>query len=418
MKQVGKAARLCLCILIVAVSCVNIAVIPVDAKGQINTSQREQKEIQQTGEETQSAGQDALQLECPSAVVLEPVTGKVIYEKDKDKKMPPASVTKIMTMLLVMEAVESGNISYDDSVTVSAHAASMGGSQVFLEEGETQTVDTMLKCIAVSSANDACVAMAEYVAGSEEAFVTAMNEKAKELGMKNTHFVNCCGLDAQGHETTAYDIALMSRELITKHKDIFRYTTIWMDTFTHNTAKGTSEFGLSNTNKLIRQYEGATGLKTGSTSNAKFCLSATAKRNDMDMIAVVMAAKDAKSRVSEAAKLLDYGFANCVLYQKKIALKQKSVKVEKGAQKKVAVETPDTFSYVCTNGQSPEQITRKVKWKKSYEAPIKKGEVLGTVEYYLGKEIIGSVPITAKQGVKEWTVTDCLKRVINRFQMQ
>ena len=222
---------------------------------------------------------EGLDLTAKSAVVMEAGSGTILYQKDKDMKLPPASVTKVMSLLLIFEELDKGNLKYSDKVTVSEHAASMGGSQVFLEPGESQTVDTMLKCIVISSANDAVVSMAEHIAGSEGAFVKRMNEKAKQLGMKNTTFKNSCGLDIKGHETSAYDIALMSRELTTKHPDIFKYTKIWMDKFTHETKKGTKEFGLSNTNKLLKQYNGCTGLKTGSTSTAKFCLSATATRN-------------------------------------------------------------------------------------------------------------------------------------------
>ena len=230
---------------------------------------------------------------------MEASTGTILYEKDADKEKPPASVTKIMTLLLIFDALSKKQITLNDTVTVSEHAASMGGSQVFLEPGETQTVDTMIKCIAVSSANDACVAMAEHICGSEDAFVAKMNTRAQVLGMKHTHFINCCGLDAEGHYTSARDIVLMSRELIIKHPDIFHYTTIWMENITHVTKRGESEFGLSNTNKLLRQYQGATGLKTGSTSKAGFCLSATAERNHISLIAVVMACQSAKERVKD-----------------------------------------------------------------------------------------------------------------------
>lgn len=233
-------------------------------------------------------------MSAPSAILMEASTGQIIYEKEADKKRPPASVTKVMTLLLIFDAIESGKIKLEDEVTTSEYAASMGGSQVFLEPGETQTVDTMIKCISVASANDACVAMSELIAGSEEEFVVQMNERAKKLGMKNTVFKNCNGLDTEGHETTARDIALMSRELITKYPQIRDYCTIWMENITHTTKKGTSEFGLSNTNKLIKHYEYATGLKTGSTSKAKFCVSATAEKDGMELIAVIMAQKTVK----------------------------------------------------------------------------------------------------------------------------
>ena len=246
---------------------------------------------------------------------MEASTGTILYEKDSDTPRPPASVTKIMTMLLIFDALEEGKIHLDDTVPVSEHAASMGGSQVFLEVGETQSVDTMLKCISVASANDACVCMAEYICGSEEEFVRQMNQRAKELGMNHTTFINCNGLDADGHETSARDIALMSKELITKYPQIHDYCTIWMENITHTTRKGTSEFGLTNTNKLIRQYEYATGLKTGSTGLAKFCVSATAKKNDIELIAVILGADNSKTRFQDAVTLLNYGFASCQIYK-------------------------------------------------------------------------------------------------------
>ncbi len=229
-----------------------------------------------------------LGLKTKSAILMEASTGTVLYEQNSDEQLPPASVTKVMTLLLIYEAVRDGKIKWDDKVTVSEHAASMGGSQVFLEVGETQTVADMTKCIAIASANDAAVAMAEYIGGSEEGFVDLMNARAKELGMENTMFKNACGLDTDGHVTTARDIAIMSRELITNFPDIEQYTTTWQDTITHTTRRGTTEFGLTNTNKLVRWYEGATGLKTGSTGNAKYCLSATANKNGMSLIAVIM----------------------------------------------------------------------------------------------------------------------------------
>ncbi len=240
-----------------------------------------------------------LTLSAPSAILMEASTGTVIYEKKPDEILRPASITKIMTLLLIFDVLEGGKISYGDAVTVSEFAASMGGSQVFLEPGEVQSVDTMIKCIAVSSANDACVAMAEHIYGSEEEFVRQMNKRAKGLGMNNTTFVNCNGLDAEGHVTTARDVAIMSRELINKYPKVHEYSQIWMDTITHTTAKGTSEFGLTNTNKLIKQYPYATGLKTGSTSLAKFCVSATAKKDDLELIAVIMASPDGNSRVAD-----------------------------------------------------------------------------------------------------------------------
>ena len=254
-------------------------------------------------------------LSAPSALLMEASTGTIIYEKDAHSILHPASITKIMTLILIFDALDTQKISLDDVVTVSEHAASMGGSQVFLEPGETQTVDTLIKCISVASANDACVAMAEFIAGSEDAFVAQMNERAAGLGMKDTNFVNCCGLDVDNHMTSAYDVALMSRELITKYPQIHNYSTIWMENITHVTKKGSSEFGLTNTNKLIKQYAYATGLKTGSTGLAKYCVSATAEKDNIKLIAVIMAAPDYKVRFADASALLDYGFSVCRLYQ-------------------------------------------------------------------------------------------------------
>ena len=256
-----------------------------------------------------------IELKSPSAILMEASTGQVIYEKDADTSLHPASITKIMTLILIFDAIKDGKIGLDDEVTVSEYAASMGGSQVFLEAGEKQTVDTMIKCISMASANDACVAMSEYIAGTESAFVAKMNERATGLGMNNTNFVNCCGLDTDGHMSTARDIALMSRELITKYPQIHDYSTIWMDTIIHSTRRGDSEFGLTNTNKLIKQYEWATGLKTGSTGLAKCCLSASANKDGIDLIAVIMAAPDSKTRFAEAVNLLNYGFNTCDIYK-------------------------------------------------------------------------------------------------------
>ena len=264
------------------------------------------------GAEEQS---NSLAIESPGAFLMEASTGTVIYEKDADTRRSPASVTKIMTALLIFENLEKGKIQLTDEVVTSAHAKSMGGSQVFLEEGEKQTVETLLKCIMVASGNDSAVAMAEHVAGSEGEFVNQMNQKAAELGMKNTHFTDCCGLtDSEDHYTTPRDIALMSRELITKYPEVFDYTKIWMENITHMTARGSSEFGLTNTNKLLRSYDGCDGLKTGSTSKALFCISATAERNGIRLISVIMAGPDSKTRFRNAAELLNYGFGSCRLY--------------------------------------------------------------------------------------------------------
>ena len=343
---------------------------------------------------------------------MEASTGTILYEKDADKEKPPASVTKIMTLLLIFDALSKKQITLNDTVTVSEHAASMGGSQVFLEPGETQTVDTMIKCIAVSSANDACVAMAEHICGSEDAFVAKMNTRAQVLGMKHTHFINCCGLDAEGHYTSARDIALMSRELIIKHPDIFHYTTIWMENITHVTKRGESEFGLSNTNKLLRQYQGATGLKTGSTSKAGFCLSATAERNHISLIAVVMACQSAKERVKDCASLLDYGFSLCKVYTDKQPPALSPVSIHNGTQEMLSCKYDKNFSYVFTSEINPNKIQKKVIFQKNLSAPIKKNQVIGKLEYSYHQKNIGSVSILASHSVKKATYLDYLKKLI------
>lgn len=356
--------------------------------------------------------QTGVELSAPSAILMEASTGQVIFDKNPDEKLPPASVTKVMTMLLIFDAVKSGKIKLEDSVTVSDYAASMGGSQVFLEPGETQTADTMLKCIAVASANDACVAMAEYICGSEEEFVKQMNARAKGLGMKNTHFVNCNGLDADGHLTTARDIALMSKELITKYPKVHDYSMIWMEDITHTTKKGTSKFGLSNTNKLVRHYEYATGLKTGSTGKAKFCLSATAKKEGIELIAVVMAAPDSKQRVKDSITLLNHGFGKCTKYEDNEKIELKNLKVKRGVEKEVPLEIKSRFSYVDVTGADLSAMKKKMDLKKEITAPVKKESKVGNMNYYLGKEQVGSVPIVTKMSVKKMNYGYAVKHVM------
>ena len=344
-------------------------------------------------------GIDSLGITAPSAILMEASTGTVVLEKNAHEKLPPASVTKIMTLLLIFDAISQGKIQLDDTVTTSEHAASMGGSQVFLEAGETQSVDTMIKCISVASANDASVAMAEYVAGTEPLFVEMMNERAKGLGMNDTHFVNCCGLDTEGHVTSAYDIALMSRELITKYPQIHNYSTIWMENITHATKRGTEEFGLTNTNKLIRQYPYATGLKTGSTSLAKFCVSATAEKDGIELIAVIMAAPDPKGRFADATALLNYGYAKCTLYRDTDELPQVTVPVRGGVEEEVAGEYAGTFSYLSTTGQDLTGIEKKWYAKTEVEAPVEKGQQIGKLVYYLDGQELGKIEIVAAKAV-------------------
>lgn len=361
-------------------------------------------------EKTTSGG--AVDISAVSAVLIEGSTGDIIYEKDKDKELVPASITKIMTLTLIFEALDNGKLTLETPVSVSEYAASMGGSQVFLEPNETQTVDTMIKCISIASANDAAVAMAEKIAGSEEAFVKKMNEKAVALGMKHTQFKNCTGLDdniESGHFSSAYDVALMSRELITKHPEISNYSTVWMDTIIHKTKKGETEFGLTNTNKLVRFYDGITGLKTGSTSKAKYCLSASARREDMDLIAVIMATPDHKKRFSEAQALLDYGFANCHIYRDTdIAQALKPVPVQGGKEDHVVPVPKSTFSYLLKNEDSSAAPTRKISYFDAQKAPLKKGAPVGSVDYYEKDKKIGSVVLAASKDIPAAGFTDYL----------
>lgn len=363
----------------------------------------------------EEAKEAAVEVSAPSAILMEASTGKIIYEKSPDEQRPPASVTKIMTLLLIFDALSEGKISLEDEVTVSEYAASMGGSQVFLEPGEVQTVDTMIKCIAVSSANDACVAMAEFVWGSEEEFVKQMNERAKGLGMERTSFQNCNGLDTKGHVTTARDIALMSRELITKYPQIHDYVTIWMENITHKTDKGTSEFGLANTNKLIRQYAYATGLKTGSTQDAGFCVSATARKNQMELIAVILGAKDSKSRFKDAVTLLDHGFGCCVRYVDEGLERPKPVLVSGGQETFVPVKQKEPFTYIDTQGTDLSKIQKTYQPVKKLKAPVKPGDKAGTISYALNGKEIGTAELVADGRVEKATYQSSLEETLKQF---
>lgn len=335
-----------------------------------------------------------LGLNAKSAILMEDSTGKVLYESNPDERVPIASVTKVMTMLLIMEAVDSGKITLDDMVTVSENAMSYGGSTMFLEAGEQLTVNDMMKGIAVASANDGCVAMAEHLAGSESAFVDMMNAKAQELGMENTHFMNTNGLDEDNHYSSARDVAIMSRELI-KHKTIFNYTSIWMDTL-----RG-GKFQLANTNKLIRFYEGANGLKTGSTSKALCCLSATAKRNDMQLIAVVLGAPTSAERFSSAKSLLDYGFANYAVNTQVMAGDEiERVHVEKGVDNEVSVVAADTYSTLVKKGQE-DNVTKEVILDEQITAPLEAGEKLGTMKISRDGETLAEIDLNAANAVEK-----------------
>lgn len=370
---------------------------------------------EQVVETTGDSAEVSLDVSAPSVLLMEASTGTVIYEKNSHDIRHPASITKIMTLILIFDALKSGQISLDDTVTVSEYAASMGGSQVFLEPGETQTVDTMIKCISVASANDACVAMAEHLCGSESEFVRQMNERAKGLGMNDTSFVNCCGLDTDGHMTSAYDVALMSRELITKHPEIHNYCTIWMENITHTTAKGTTEFGLTNTNKLIRQYEYATGLKTGSTNLAKYCVSATAKKDDMELIAVVMAAPDHKIRFADATTLLNYGFGKCHVYSDANEDKLSSLAIEKGTADFAGLTYAQPFSYISTDGSDLTGVKKTLDLPKTATAPVKKGDVAGKAVYTLNGKEIGHVDILYTDNVAAATYKDYFMRALYFF---
>ena len=339
-------------------------------------------------------GNTDLGLNAKSAILMEESTGNILYESNPDERLPIASVTKVMTMLLIMEAVDSGKISLDDMVTVSENAMSYGGSTMFLETGEQLTVNDMLKGIAVASANDGCVAMAEHLAGSESAFVDMMNEKAKKLGMENTHFMNTNGLDEDDHYSSARDVAIMSRELM-KHETIFNYTSIWMDTL-----RG-GKFQLANTNKLIRFYDGANGLKTGSTSKALCCLSAAAKRNDMQLIAVVLGAPTSAERFASAKSLLDYGFANYAVNTQITAGDEvQKIAVEKGVDKEVGVVASDSCSTLVKKGQE-DNITKEIKIDETITAPIEAGQKIGTMTISRDGEVIADIDLNASSAVEK-----------------
>ena len=364
----------------------------------------------------EAASGSAIEIESPAAILMEASTGTVLYEKDADTRRSPASVTKIMTSLLIFEAIQSGKIKLTDEVVTSAHAKSMGGSQVFLEEGEKQTVETLIKCILIASGNDAAVAMAEHIAGTEGEFVNQMNQRAAELGMVNTHFVDCCGLtDSDDHYTTPRDIAVMSQELITKFPEVFSYTTIWMENITHVTQRGSSEFGLTNTNKLLRSYDGCTGLKTRSTSKAKFCLSATAERNGIELISVIMAGPDSKTRFKNASELLNYGFGKCRLYVDENQEKLPDVPISGAVEEQVPCQYEQEFRYLDTEGSDFSGIEKEI-FTEELSAPLKKGDPVGKAVYRLNGKELGSVPIVSSQDVREAGFFDYLKKVWDSYR--
>ena len=349
-----------------------------------------------------------LPLSSASALLMEKETGTVLLQQNAHQKLEPASVTKVMTLLLVMEAVDSGRLSLDESVPVSAHAAGMGGSQVYLKEGERLSVSDLIKCVAVVSGNDCAVALAERLSGSESAFVDQMNQKAQALGMEDTHFVNCTGLPAPGHLTSAYDIALMSRQLLLHHPDIRQYTTIWTDSIRNGA------FGLTNTNRLIRFYDGATGLKTGFTASAQYCMSAAAQRNGMELIAVVMKAPTTAQRFQDASCLLDYGFANYALLTPQPESPLAPIDVLLGQSKTVQPQLQRECRLLVEKAQA-DQITTRVDLARDVQAPVDPGQTLGQFQVYVGEQLRDTVPIVAAQGVERLSVPGLFSQLLRRL---
>ena len=354
-----------------------------------------------------------LEVAGKSALLMDMTTGAVLYEQNAHEKLAPASVTKVMTMLLIMEAIDSGKIGWNDTVTVSESAAAKGGSQIYLKVGETMSVSDMLKSVAVSSANDCACALAEHIAGSESAFVEKMNIRAGQLGMKDTHFVNCTGLDddenAKEHLTSAYDIAVMSRELMLNHPDIQKFTTIWMDTVRNGA------FGLSNTNKLVRFYPGATGLKTGFTSAAGYCLSATAQRDGLGLIAVVMGAKTSQERFAGCKAMLDYGFANFALFKPDLPA-DNSISVKLGTQNRVTAVPGEDVKLLIDKGQK-DQVNIQVALEECLTAPISKGQKVGTLTVRVGDQVLRQVPMVAQDAVPRLTWWDLFMQILQKLAM-
>ena len=354
-----------------------------------------------------------LEVAGKSALLMDMTTGAVLYEQNAHEKLAPASVTKVMTMLLIMEAIDSGKIGWNDTVTVSESAAAKGGSQIYLKVGETMSVSDMLKSVAVSSANDCACALAEHIAGSESAFVEKMNIRAGQLGMKDTHFVNCTGLDddenAKEHLTSAYDIAVMSRELMLNHPDIQKFTTIWMDTVRNGA------FGLSNTNKLVRFYPGATGLKTGFTSGAGYCLSATAQRDGLGLIAVVMGAKTSQERFAGCKAMLDYGFANFALFKPDLPA-DNSISVKLGTQNHVTAIPGEDVKLLIDKGQK-DQVNIQVALEETLTAPVSKGQKVGTLTVRVGDQVLRQVPMVAQDAVPRLTWWDLFVQILQKLAM-
>lgn len=355
--------------------------------------------------------QPDLTIDAKSAILIEPTTGKILFEQNPDERLALASVTKIMTILLIYEAIDQEKIKWDDMVTISEHAAHMGGSQIFLEPGEQQTVLDLTKSIIIASANDAAVAMAEYVAGSEESFVSMMNKRAGELGMKNSCFKNACGLDDDGHFSSTRDIAIMSRELITKFPAVIEYTTVWQDVITHKTKRGEEEFGLTNTNKLLKWYKGATGLKTGSTGKALYCLSATAEREGLKLLSVILAAPNPTTRFQEVMKMLDYGFANFKIASgEPIGTSVGTIKINKGIKEETEVVVKDMIGTVVGKSNT-ETLESEIVIDSFLNAPVLKGTKAGEIIYKYKDEEIGRSDLITIEDVRKANYFDILEKL-------
>ena len=355
-------------------------------------------------------------LEAPSYILMEASTGQIICEENAGERRSPASITKIMTLIVIFDHLGTGRVRLDSEVMTSAYAKSMGGSQVFLEEGEVQSLETIIKCIAVASGNDASVAAAEFIAGSEQEFVNLMNKRAEELGLTDTHFEDCCGLsESDNHYTSARDVAIMSRELITKYPQILDYTKIWMEDITHETRQGTSTFTLNSTNKLLKQYQWTTGLKTGSTSKAKYCFAATASKDGIDLIAVVMGAPDYKTRFGDAQTLLTYGFSVCDIYIDENQDSLPPLPVEGGITEEVKIAYQGEFRYLDTAGSDLSVVEKTLKLPEKVDAPVEKGAEAGRAVYSLNGQEIGSVPVLYAEDVEKARYTDYLQKVFGYF---
>ncbi len=360
----------------------------------------------------EQTGEIQLAEQSASAIVIERDTGQVLFEKNSHEQLPPASMTKIMTMLLIMERIDNGTLSYDEKVRTSENAASMGGSQVFLEPGEEMTVTEMLKAIAVASGNDASVAMAEHIAGTEEEFVSLMNDKAKELGLKNTNFINSNGLPAENHYTTAHDLAVISKELL-KYEDITKFTSIYEDYLRKGTDK---EFWLVNTNKLVKFYDGVDGLKTGFTKEAMYCLTATAEKNGMRVISIVMGAPTPKERNSQITEMLDYSFSQYMthpMYEKDQLMGE--IEIIKGDKKVVSVLTSESISLLTKKGESVDEVVERIKWNDELRAPIQKGEQVATLILEQDGKILSESPLVAADDVESASWWQLFKRVFSKF---